>query len=171
MDGTLVVHVVGGVGLLVAGAAAALAPKRRRSPHPLLGRVYVGLLVVVLVTGMVIGARRPGLSPFEIATPPTLVMGLVGFAAARGPLRRRLGRAWRRWHITGMGGSLIGVVTASAFQVVPRIAGTSPTTLALIWILPTVIGSVLIARAVARELARPAPAPASAPEPDREVGV
>lgn len=153
MDGILTVHVVGGVALLATGVGAALAPKGRHSVHPVVGRVYVALLVVVLVTGMVIGARRPGVSPFEVATPPTLVMGLVGFFAARRPLRRRLGSAWKRWHIAGMGGSLIGVVTASTFQVVPRVAGTSAAVLVLTWVLPTLVGSALIARAIAREAA------------------
>lgn len=154
MDGLVLGHVVGGVALLAAGVAAALAPKRRRSRHPVAGRTYVVLLVLVLVGGMVIGARRPGLSAFEVATPPTLVLGLVGFAAARWPLRRWLGRRWKAWHIVGMGSSLIGVVTASAFQVVPRVAGappaeTGPLLAALIWAVPTLVGSVLIARAVA----------------------
>lgn len=159
MDGILVVHVFGGVALLATGVVAALAPKRRRSTHPRVGRVYVVLLVVVLVTGMVVGARRPGLTPFEIATPPTLTMGLVGFLAARRPLRHRLGGAWKRWHISGMGGSLIGVVTASALQVVPRLVGASPVTLVLTGVVPTVVGSAVIARVVTREVAAAPPTP------------
>lgn len=163
MDGVTAGHAIGGAVLLSLGVAATLAPKRRqRSPHRRIGQSYLVLLVGVLTSGMVIGARHPGLSLFEVATPPTLLLGLTGFAAARGPLRRRLGGAWKAWHIAGMGGSLIGVVTATGFQVVPRLAGTHPVTMTLLWVAPTVVGSVLIRRATARHLRRAhAPAVAS----------
>jgi hypothetical protein len=158
-----VVHATLGTLLVVAGVAASLTPKRRRrSPHRRIGRLYVGLLVVVLPTGMVIGAADPAITLFEVATPPTLAMGLGGWWAGRARPRRFLGQPWRVWHIAGMGGSLIGVITATAFQLVPRIVAMDPVTTTAVWLVPTLVGSVLISRATARWTAPPrAPAEAA----------
>jgi hypothetical protein len=154
MNGASVLHSVLGVSLLVVGLLTILAPKRRhRSPHPTIGRVYFVLLAGTLGSGMVVGARDPAISPFEIVTPPTFLLGLVGILAAR---RRRpwLGRPWLEWHIVGQGGSYIGVVTAALFQVVPRLVEPSPLLSVLLGVVPSVIGTVLIRRAVSRRKPR-----------------
>lgn len=146
-----ILHSVAGTLLLLAGVAASLTPKRRRgSPHRTLGLTYVALLVVVLPTGLAIGLTNPGLTLFEIATPPTLAMGLAGWWAGRARPVRFAGQPWRVWHIAGMGGSLIGVVTATAFQVVPRMLELTAAGTVALWVVPTVVGSVLIVRAQAR---------------------
>lgn len=147
----VLVHSLAGTLLLVAGVAASVSPKRRRrSPHRVLGLGYVGLLVLVLPSGLAIGMTNPGLTLFEIATPPTLAMGLAGWWAGRARPIRFLGQPWRVWHIAGMGGSLIGVVTATAFQVVPRVLDLGAGGTVALWVVPTVVGSVLIGRAQAR---------------------
>src|SRR5204863_9016280 len=61
---------------------------------------------------------------------------------------------WLAWHIGGMGGSFIGVVTAGLFQFVLRAAPASPIVITLTFALPTIVGSVLIARAVERRTRR-----------------
>jgi peptidoglycan/LPS O-acetylase OafA/YrhL len=145
------VHAAAGTVLLALGVLAALSPKRRRrSPHRRFGQAYVLLLIVVLPTGMVIGAHDPALSLFELATPPTLLLGLAGWSAGRARPRRWWGQPWRTWHIAGMGGSLIGVITATAFQVVPRLVEITPVIAMALWSVPTIVGSVLIARATRR---------------------
>src|SRR5262249_40551584 len=139
MDLFLLFHVSVGLTLLVLGLVALLGRKSRRARHPAVGHGYFAALVLTLSTGLLIGARHPGLTLFEVATPPTFALGLLGWSAG---LRR--GQGWLRWHIVGMAGSYIGVVTAFGFQAVPR--NLWP----VWWVLPTVIGSTLIARATRR---------------------
>lgn len=141
-------HAVVATALLVTGLLVLRAPKRRRGRHGRLGEAYFWLLLVALASGMVVGARDPALSPFEIATPPTFALGLGGYLLAK-----RRPKGWLPWHIAGQGGSYIGVVTATLFQFVPRITPESPVIYGLIWALPTIVGSVLIARATARRVA------------------
>lgn len=142
-------HVVVGIGLVAAGLASLSTPKRRRSPHVLAGRVYMGLLCVTLGTGTLVGLRNPGLTLFEIATPPTLAMGLFGWWAVRAKPRRLGGLPWKAWHVVGVGGSFIGVVTATTFQVVPRFLDPVPQFVETAqWVLPTVVGTLLISRKV-----------------------
>lgn len=145
------VHASLGTLLVLAGLAATLTPKRRRrSPHRRVGQVYMALLVTVLPTGMILGAANPGVTLFEIATPPTLLMGLAGWWAGRARPARFLGRPWRFWHIAGMGGSMIGVVTATAFQIAGRTVGMRQPLVLALWLVPPIVGSVLIGRAQAR---------------------
>lgn len=58
-----------------------------------------------------------------------------------------------------MGGSYIGVVTATAFQTLGRLVGDSAIATILIFALPTLIGTPLIAPAIERRLAMPPDAP------------
>lgn len=139
MDLLLMFHVSVGLMLLLLGLVALAGRKSRRARHPAFGNGYFAALVLTLSTGLLIGSRHPGITLFEVATPPTFALGLVGWLAGR--WRRR---GWLRWHIVGMAGSFIGVVTAFGFQAVPRSLWP------LWWILPTVIGSALIARSTRR---------------------
>ena len=148
----IVAHAALGTALLVVGFLALRAPKRRNDRHGRLGTAYFLLLVTCLPLGMVIGARHAGLSAFEIATPPTLVMGIAGWIAKRRRPQRFLGQPWIVGHVSGMGGSYIGVVTASAFQTLGRIAPDSAVAAIVIFALPTLIGSPLIARAIAQRV-------------------
>lgn len=143
------VHAVLGVLLLVSGGLAAASRKRRDSRHRLYGTLYVGLLIITLTTGMWAGARSPGTSLFEVMTPPTLAMGMVGYTAARRK-QPMFGKPWRYWHILGMGGSYIGVVTATAFQVIPRMVDVGAAGRATLWLLPTAVGVLMMNRAVHR---------------------
>ncbi len=151
-----VLHAGAGVALLVVGFLALAAPKQARSRHPRLGQLYVVLLALTLGSGMAVGATDPALSVFEIVTPPTFALGVLGFVAAR--LRRPIaGRPWVAFHIAGMAGSYIGVVTATLFQVVPRFLPMSPALAVALGVLPSVVGTLLIRRAIARRVRAPAP--------------
>lgn len=149
MDVLIVLHAAGAVMLLLIGGAAIGVRKRRAGSHGRLGRTYLVLLVATLSGGMLIGARDPAISVFEIVTPPTLLLGVIGFRAVR---RRAdwLGRPWIAWHIGSQIGSYIGVVTATLFQTVPRFV---PGSLLLSFILgagPSIVGTILIVIAIRR---------------------
>jgi hypothetical protein len=149
---------------MVAGFLAIRAPKRARSVHGQLGDAYFALLFTCLPLGLVIGAYHAGVSAFEVATPPTLAFGLMGYLAKRRRPRPFLGGPWIAAHISGVCGSYIGVVTAGAFQTFGRIAPDSVIAAVAIFAVPTVVGSPLIARAIARRTSRPR-RPSPLPEP------
>src|SRR5918997_1546908 len=138
MTAFILLHAASATALLLVGALAIAARRRRAWNHARLGRIYQVLLVVGLGSGLVVGARDPALSVFEIVTPPTYAMGLLGYLAAR---RRRpfLGRPWVFWHIQGVGGSYICVVTATLFQILPRLLPGSLVLMLAIGLLPTII--------------------------------
>jgi hypothetical protein len=149
MDWLLVLHVASAVVLLVIGALNIGLTKRRTGAHGRLGHAYLVLLFIALGSGMAIGARNPGISVFEILTPPTLALGVMGYIAAR-QRRDWLGQPWVAWHIRGQGGSYIGVVTATLFQTVPRVMPPSTRLAIALGVVPTVIGTVLIFVAIRR---------------------
>lgn len=136
--------------------------KSARSSHPAAGGLYFWLLVVVGTTGMVLGSRQAGISVFQVATPPTLALGMLGYLAAKLRPRPMLGAPWLRWHILGMGGSYIGAVTATTFQIVPRLLPKTTILTVALFVVPSAVGAVLIRRAVTRWL--PARSP-KAPTP------
>jgi hypothetical protein len=144
------------------------APKRRGARHGQLGNAYFALLATCLPLGLVIGSAHPGLSAFELATWPTLAMGIAGWAAMRRRPRKFVGRPWIVAHISGMGGSYVGVVTASAFQTFGRVGPDTTATAIAIFALPTLIGTPLIGATIRRRLPRARrPAPIAAPPPER----
>jgi hypothetical protein len=147
-----VLHGILGTALLVVGFFALRAPKRAGARHGRLGNLYFALLVTCLPLGLVIGSTHPGLSAFEIATWPTLGMGIVGWIAMRRRPRRLLRQPWIVPHVSGMGGSYIGVVTASSFQTLGRVLPDTLATTIAIFAVPTIIGTPLIGRAIARRL-------------------
>lgn len=155
----IVAHVVGGIALLILGGLALTARKSRYSRHRIVGRAYFWVLLVTLPLGFADGlVRHPGQwTLFQFVVPPTLALGLLGYLTATLRPRRWLGQGWLTWHITGQGGSYIGAVTATVFQIFPRLLPHSPALTTAYWLLPTLIGSLLIARATARWTRRPIP--------------
>src|ERR1043166_6869563 len=96
LTAVIVVHAALGTALLVVGFLALRAPKRARSRHGRAGSVYFALLFTCLPLGLVIGAHHAGLSAFEVATPPTMAFGAMGWLAKRRRPPPFLGRAWLR---------------------------------------------------------------------------
>jgi hypothetical protein len=146
----LAAHVSAGfVGLLV-GAAALLARERRRW-HVRWGLAYQAVVALMTSSAVVLAATAAatpwGLVVIAVATEAAAVTGWV---VAR---RRRPG--WLPLHVSLVAGSYVSFVTAALV-----VNWSSP----LAWVLPTLIGSPLIAR-VARRSARRAPGlrPASGP--------
>lgn len=152
MSYTIATHAIAGMLVLVLGLVAIFARKRRRGAHGRAGRAYVVLMLVVCVGGLIIGARDPALSPFEIAVAPTLGPLLIGTYAVRRK-GRILGRHWLTWHIGGMGGSFIGVVTAGGFQSLARLLPDTAVTTTAIFAVPAIAGTLLISRTIERRVA------------------
>ncbi|WP_299039052.1 DUF2306 domain-containing protein [uncultured Pseudokineococcus sp.] len=132
----LVPHVVaGGLGLLLGPVVMAL-PKRR-DRHGLAGRVYVPVAVVMTTTALGLFALDPGrLWGLALIAAATLVTALSGASLAR-----RRPRGWVPAHIRLMGASYLSFVTAFLLT-----QWSSP----LAWILPTAVGTPLMALAVSR---------------------
>jgi hypothetical protein len=144
-------HAGGGLLLLALGAYLMLAPKRGAT-HRVGGELYFWLLAGTCVSALVIGARHPGLSVFEVVTPITFGYGLLGYVAGKMRPFRWRDRSWLYWHLLGQGGSYIGVVTAFGLQVAPRILPPSLLLVVLLAIVPAVVGSRLMGRTAKRWL-------------------
>jgi peptidoglycan/LPS O-acetylase OafA/YrhL len=151
VDPVTAAHAAAGVTGALLALAALRAPKRR-GRHTRVGRVYVAVMVPMLLTAVVVGASDPAISPFEIAILPTAGPLAIGVLALVRRPRRLLGRHWLTCHIGGMGGSVIGLVSAGLFQTVGRVLPETPLTTALLFGLPTVLGVVLIDRAITRRV-------------------
>jgi hypothetical protein len=133
----LVPHVVAGLAGLVIGPLALRAPKRPGT-HTRLGAVYQWCTAVLCATAVGLAVLRPSLWWLGLIAAATEAAALGGWYLAR---RRPDG--WLPAHVSLMCGSYVSFVTA--FLVVNTDLAFWPA-----WILPTVVGSPLIARASAR---------------------
>jgi uncharacterized membrane protein len=129
----LALHIAAGSVGLVLGPLAMLATKRR-GPHTRLGEAYHWTMLAVCVSAAALAALDWGrlwwflpIAAFSYAN------ALVGYVAVK---RRRPG--WIRRHVGGMLGSYIALVTA---LLVVNVGDRLP----LVWFLPTIVGSPLIA--------------------------
>src|SRR6266404_1500049 len=136
-------HVLAGVGCVVAGAIAMLSPKRH-GRHPTFGTIYYGCSAAVFVSATALAAVRWE-EDYHL-----FILGVLAFATASlgRTARRRRWRAWVRLHITGMGLSYILLLTAfyvdngkslPLWKELPPIA---------FWLLPAAVGLQLIIRAL-----------------------
>lgn len=129
-------HITAGSLGLIIGPFTMMA-KKQPGRHTRLGLIYQALVAVLAVSAVGLVLLAPArLWPFGVIAVATEIAALAGWAASR---RRRSG--WLVWHVSLMCGSFVSFVTA--FLVVNW---ASP----LAWILPTVIGSPLIARTAGR---------------------
>jgi hypothetical protein len=136
----LAVHVAAGVVCVACGAAAALA---RKGParHARLGRWYYRCVVVVFSTAVVMaGLRWP--DDNYLAGPALITMG----AAAIG-VRARRATTDHRPHLTAMGASYLGLLTAFYVDNGPHLPLWNHLPPAVFWVAPTLIGAPLILRA------------------------
>lgn len=149
-----VVHIVLGAAGFFLGAAAVLLPKFSRKSffHRWVGRSYaVSMLIMAAVS-----------VPLSIADQNVflLVIGLLtlgwvtaGWISMRRVKKAGLGRrlspsSQLRWHVTWMGSSYIAAWTA--FLVNVRPVGSSLPLMIIYSVLPSIVGSILIARTTAR---------------------
>ena len=134
-DLVLAVHVLaGGVGLL----AAPVAALARKAPglHTRAGWTYQVCVVVLTVTTGWLVVLDPALWPFLLIAAPTQAA-----AAAAVVVRRRRRPGWRPLHVQLALGSWVSFVTAFSVDTVGGVAG---------WLVPSAVGSVLVAVVTAR---------------------
>jgi hypothetical protein len=149
----LAIHVLAALLCVVAGAAAALSAKG--SPrHVRSGRIYYSSLAVVFATATTLAAMRWA-EDFHL-----FIIGSIAFTAASvGYLHRRLRRPGDAAHITAMGASYIALLTAFYVDNGRNLPLWSHLPHLAYWVLPTIVGVPLVARALIRTrsatLARP----------------
>ena len=142
---TLLVHIACGLTAVVAGALAATA-KKRRGRHPRAGRVYLLALAGVFITAGVMATIRwhDDAHLFGIAL-VAFGLGLYGYRA-----RRRHRAGWPLQHAIGMGGSYIALLTGFYVDNGPNLPVWNRLPHLTYWLLPTIIGTPLIWRALHR---------------------
>ena len=142
----LVPHIAAGVAGLIVGPAAIKAAMDDRR-HTASATAYVAAVTVLTITAAGLVARRPGaLWPFLL-----LAAGTEAAVLAAGKARRT------DHHVRLVGGSYISLVTALLVVSWGSIAA---------WILPTVIGTLLVERAAGATRRRPpARTPSRSPTP------
>jgi hypothetical protein len=144
---TVAVHVLAGIVAVVAGATAMLSPK---SPgrHPRAGTAYFWALATVSVTmGALAVARWPADNHLVALGVLALGSAIVGRAARRG--------RWQRWvlvHVSLMGLSYVFLLTAFYVDNGPHLPLWNRLPPLAFWLLPSLVGLPLIARALHRGL-------------------
>lgn len=138
-------HVLLGLTATITGAAAALSPKRP-GRHPRRGLLYLAGLTGVALTGTAIATTDWG-HLWHLATlgAAAAALAAVGFAA-----RRTRWRGWLAWHIVGMAGSYIAMLTAFYVDNGPRLPLWQLLPPITFWFLPAVVGLPLIVRSLRR---------------------
>ena len=144
----LAVHVLAGLTAVVTGAIAALV--RKGSPrHIRAGRWYYRAITVVFVTATVLAALRWRQDYY------LFVIGTVAFTAATiGYQHRRRHRPGYTGHIAGMGAAYIAMLTAFYVDNGPHLPLWDRLPVITFWLLPSVIGAPIIARAIVHARAR-----------------
>jgi hypothetical protein len=145
----LLVHVVAGLGAVAAGAVAALS-RKRPGRHPRFGTVYYAAVLVVFLTAIAMAVQRWD-QDLYLAALGTLSFGAasLGYAA-----RKIRWKSWACYHIVGMGLSYVVLLTAFYVDNGPRLPVWDRLPSIAYWLLPGLIGTPLIVRAVRRH-ARP----------------
>lgn len=138
-------HVLAGLTAAVAGATAMLAPKRP-GRHPRFGRTYLLALVAVVVTGATI-AVTDWTHLWHLAA---LGIGAATLAGVGYAARRIRWQHWLTFHITGMSGSYIAMLTAFYVDNGPRLPLWQHLPPVTFWVLPAAVGLPLLARALHR---------------------
>jgi hypothetical protein len=132
-DPFLAIHIAAGTTGLILGPIAMRAPKRR-GPHTRLGESYHWVMLAVCASAA--GLAILGWSRIWWFLPIAIFSYANAFAGYLAAKRRW--RGWLRAHIGGMGGSYIALTTA---LLVVNVGQTLP----IVWFLPTLIGSPIIA--------------------------
>jgi len=140
----LAVHVLGGLTAVISGAIAALASKGS-ARHISAGRWFYRAITVVFATAAVLAAMRWRQDYY------LLIIGAVAFTAATvGYLHRRLSRPGDTGHIAGMGTGYVAMLTAFYVDNGPHLPLWDRLPPLTFWLLPSLIGAPLIARAITR---------------------
>ncbi|HEV8672428.1 MAG TPA: DUF2306 domain-containing protein [Methylomirabilota bacterium] len=136
----LVVHIAAGLLGLILGPVAMTA-RKRAGLHTQAGEAYHWVMLTLCVTAAALAlldwARNWWFLP--IAT-GSYAFALVGYLAAK-----RRGPGWLRAHLAGQGGSYIAMVTAFLVVNWRTITGTPGRATLWPWLIPTLIGTPVIA--------------------------
>ncbi|MEU7880105.1 hypothetical protein [Microbispora bryophytorum] len=147
----LAIHITAGITCVSCGASAALT--RKGSPrHRRFGRIYLWSWVVVYVTLTVMSAIR------WRENVHLFVIGTLGFTTALTGYANRRHRP--DLHILAMGASYVLLMTGFYVDNGAHLPLWDRLPTVAYWLLPALIGSPLIARAIARRRHRRAPAQA-----------
>ena len=138
----IAMHIPAGVIAVVSGAGAMLSVKGSRT-HRRRGRIHLGALAVVCLSGVgLVVTRWPRF-------PHLLALGLLAAAfAASGYATRRRRRPIA--HLVGMGGSYIAMLTAFYVDNGPKLPLWSVLPPVAFWFLPSLLGVPIIVLAVCR---------------------
>ncbi len=140
----LAVHVIAGLTAVVTGAAAALTRKGSRR-HIRAGRCYYSAISVVFATATALAVMRWRQDYY------LFIIGSIAFTAATiGYLHRRWHRPGDAGHIAGMGIAYVAMLTAFYVDNGPRLPLWDHLPTFAFWLLPSAIGTPIIARAIVR---------------------
>jgi hypothetical protein len=140
----LAVHVLAGLTAIVSGAIASLTHKGSRR-HIRAGRCYYLAVSVVFATATALASMRWRQDYY------LFIIGAIAFTAATiGFLHRRRHRNGDTGHIAGMGTSYVAMLTAFYVDNGPHLPLWDHLPTLAFWLLPSVIGAPIIARAVTR---------------------
>jgi hypothetical protein len=140
----LAIHVAAGLTAVVTGAVAALA-RKGGSLHIRAGRWFYRTITVLFATAAVLAAMRWRQDYY------LLIIGGIAFTAATiGYQHRRRRRPGDTGHIAGLGIGYIAMLTAFYVDNGPHLPLWDRLPPWAFWLLPSVIGAPVIARAVLR---------------------
>ena len=129
----LVVHIAAGAIGLVLGPVAMRA-RKRRGTHTRAGAIYHWNMLVVCLSAGALALMHWAEAGFLLYIAIfSYAFALVGYVAAK-----KRPKGWLLFHISGMGGSYIALVTA--FLIV-QVGTGAPL---IVWLIPTIIGTPII---------------------------
>jgi len=135
----LIAHILTGVICIIIGLFAMFS-KKKKGKHTISGEIYHCSYVIVFVTAVIMSILHWEKSQylFYIAL-FSYGLALLGYLAVK--------KKWKNWlgfHLGGMLGSYIGIVTATIVVNVHRIPLLNEFPTLLFWFLPTIIGTPII---------------------------
>jgi uncharacterized membrane protein len=143
----VLLHIVAGLSCVVCGIVAMVSRKGGRV-HIAFGRIYVGGIAVVFLSMVVLAVIRwPLDNHLAILGLIALIATLFGFIN-----RRRHGED--RWHILAMGASYVVLLTAFYVDNGPFLPLWNLLPTWALWVIPSLVGAPIIARAMARRSSR-----------------
>jgi hypothetical protein len=136
----LSVHIAAGATGLILGPIAMFIPKWR-SRHPNIGTVYHWVFFALFVSAVGLALLNwDEVWWLALVGAFSYSFALMGYLAAR-----RRWREWLQWHVAGQGGSYVAMVTALLVVNWNDVTGAQGFESVVPWLLPTVVGSPIIA--------------------------
>jgi hypothetical protein len=141
----LACHIAAGLTCVVTGLLATTAAKRP-GRHTAAGSVYYWSLGVVFASAAVMASLRFAQDwHLLLIAVVAFTAGTLGYVA-----RRRRWRGWLRTHLLGMSGSYIALLTGFYVDNGPQLPLWNRLPPIAFWLLPSLVGAPLVARAMAR---------------------